>query len=141
MRGSKKERERPPERPPRSIKMSGLPSDGRKLGDGQGQLFILLGATTMGFASSIATPVCNATWSKCPCFISLGAFSSRREATVRHCSRTDTETLGNYKHAMPGRKATREKEGDGEKERERGWYSQKKCTAANHEVSAAAGCH
>lgn len=34
--------------------MSGLPSDGRKLGDGQGQLFILLGATTMGFASSNA---------------------------------------------------------------------------------------
>lgn len=30
---------------PRSIKMSGLPSDGRKPGDGQGQLFILLGAT------------------------------------------------------------------------------------------------
>ncbi|EZA58925.1 hypothetical protein X777_16884 [Ooceraea biroi] len=34
--------------------MSGLPSDGRKLGDGQGQLFILLGAATMGYAGGIA---------------------------------------------------------------------------------------
>lgn len=47
-RESKREREREGggrQAVPRSIKMSGLPSDGRKPGDGQGQLFILLGAT------------------------------------------------------------------------------------------------
>lgn len=40
--------------------MSELSSDGRKLGDGQGQLFILLGATTMGFVHggiAMHTPV------------------------------------------------------------------------------------
>lgn len=56
-------------------------------------------------------------WSKSPCYTSLGAFSvfsSRWEATVRRfysfsSSRTDTETPGNYKHAMPGRKATKKR--------------------------------
>ncbi|KYQ57773.1 hypothetical protein ALC60_03266 [Trachymyrmex zeteki] len=81
--------------------MSELPSDGRKLGDGQGQLFILLVQQQWGspvtsqrrlfyyaltqFLNFLATCM-TLLWSKSPCYTSLGAFSvfsSRWEATVR----------------------------------------------------------
>lgn len=82
--------------------------------------------------------------SKCSCCTSLGAFSvfsSRREATVRHFysfSRLFANRHGNtgQLQACDAGQESDEEERETRGERERGWYSQKKCTAANHEVSA-----
>ncbi|KYM93469.1 hypothetical protein ALC62_15827 [Cyphomyrmex costatus] len=93
--------------------MSELPSDGRKLGDGQGQLFILL------VLQQWDSPVT----------------SQRRCAD---CSRADTETPGNYKHAMPGDEEEREME----KEKEKGDGTRRRSAQPPiTRCQRAAGCH
>ncbi|KYN34120.1 hypothetical protein ALC56_11620 [Trachymyrmex septentrionalis] len=130
--------------------MSELPSDGRKLGDGQGQLFILLVQQQWGSPVTSQRRCMTLLWSKCPCYTSLGAFSvfnSCWEATVRRFysfSRLFTNRHGNtgQLQACDAGQESDEEEREIEKEKEKGDGTRRRSAQPPiTRCQRAAGCH